>query len=229
MARNDCELPNRTGMVESPPLVPASANVIVESTILAALAASGAQILYGQSDRAEWRVIDVVSDEPCAIEVRWGAGGAAHAVVRWMASRSGRICVFARSLDIRVTTLKSANVDTNPVKIYVMIGDGFQQTQNYWMTRFVGGPGGGPGPWSYRQESIPPFATHLLAEADDDWADLAQYVVQVMGSGAPGLDRINRYPFDNQPSSWLPLVAAKAVGVDADFDGNLRLVWRLAM
>src|SRR5687768_10421470 len=97
-----------------------------------AVAAAGVdnyqRIIAPEAMEAAWRIVELASTTGRAFgaELRWSGGDGHGPRVLVSAARSVRICVFARSIQVRVTNRSTAG----PNEVGVTVADGFTLTSN---------------------------------------------------------------------------------------------------
>jgi hypothetical protein len=172
-------------------------------------------VLRGEADRDAWRIVEAISiaGRPFELELAWSAGTGAGAQAQITVARSGRVSVFARSVQIR-----AANLVGSDNRVVVTVADGFAATRNQWEHRsqHVSGVSAIP---------VPPFAERVRVDlADPALMPLAAVRVR------DGLDVVRAtYPVDQQPVAGILVGSASAVELDLASATDFRAVFQLAL
>ncbi|MFH1466428.1 MAG: hypothetical protein ABIO70_18740 [Pseudomonadota bacterium] len=171
-------------------------------------------VLDADAQAACWRIVEAFSREgqPFELEVAWSSGGGAGAKAKVTVSRSTRLSVFARALQVR-----AANASGSENRVGVTVADGFAATRNQWEHRGRTSANG------VVEVGIPPFADHLVLEtADPD---------QLSGLGLLVYDGTStlraKVPGDAQPANGVPLGGAAKLEVSAAAEADFRVVFHL--
>lgn len=181
-------------------------------------------IIAPEASEAAWRIVELTSNTGRAfgVELRWSGGGGPGPKVLVSAARSVRICVFARSLAIRVAN-RSTAVGVNEVA--VTIADGFCVTDNVCEIDGVGVSDPQTGLVTPQTVSIPSFAKRLHVDVGDAAQASNSYVLLLDGAGVA---RMKRY-FPNIPDAGLLVAEANTVQVAVPQGVQWRAVYQLAL
>lgn len=115
-------------------------------------------LLNAEALEDTWRIIEAFSrhGNPFELEVQWAAGTGSGSKARVTVANATRVCVFARSLVVRV-----ANLSVEENRVGVTIADGFAPSENQWeVTGFVDDI-------TPAEIKIPPYARRLRVEVSD--------------------------------------------------------------
>ncbi|MFT5680572.1 MAG: hypothetical protein ACI8RZ_001478 [Myxococcota bacterium] len=125
-----------------------------------------------RESRGKWRIVELVSQsgQPFDAELKWTAGNGGNLKALVTVSRSTRVGLFCRSLDVRVANLDDA---TNTVSGVVAPARTFVQTRNQYEVRGSEGVHNAP-----VEIVIPPFAERLNVYFTD-YANLTSWAIAV--------------------------------------------------
>lgn len=162
-------------------------------------------ILYSEAETDAWRIVEVSSLEgkPFDIELLWSAANGSGAKALITVPHASRICVFARSVQVRVK-----NLDREANAVGVTVADGYAETRNQYEVRVDSFQ-------EAEQETepnaiptrvlIPPFAQRAWVECAEP--DVEGYIWTIDGDGRKrGVTR-----FEKQPDDGVLVGGAKAL------------------
>ena len=172
-------------------------------------------MLYSEADTDAWRIVEVSSldGKPFDIEFIWSAANGSGANAFVTMPHATRICVFARSVQVRVK-----NLDREANAIGVTVADGYAETRNQYEVRvnFTNAEEA-PEPNVHEErfefdESpiptrilIPPFAQRAWVEASQ--AGIEGFIMTIDGDNRKrGVTR-----FEKQPDNGILVGGAKAI------------------
>ena len=148
-------------------------------------------VLAADAAEATWRIVEAFSIDslPFELALSWSAGAGAGVKAKITASRSVRVCAFARALQVN-----AANLSDSPNRVAVTAADGFAVTANQYEST-------GLMPNSEGDVEIPPFALRFSFEmADPSYLSTTEIRVY---DGATTLRSL--FMADTQPDRGVPL------------------------
>jgi hypothetical protein len=157
-------------------------------------------VLISEGDTDAWRIVEVSSfdGKPFDIELIWSAANGSGANALVTVPHATRICVFARTIQVRVK-----NLDRRENAVGVTIADGYAETRNQYEVRATG---------AFDEEldeepgkvriPIPPFAQRAWVEPSEAGAE--GFIMTIDGDGRRrGVTRVEK-----QPDSGIPVGGA---------------------
>jgi hypothetical protein len=166
--------------------------------VLPASSAGWTPLLQATACRADWRLIELWSDLPFDLETSWSAGDATGMSATCTVARSGRLCVYAASLDLRVLGRSEA-----AGKVSAVVVDTFHPTENVHQTDGE--------PVEEQQLAVMPAASRLRLELASHEALSTARLRLLDPDGTVRTD----IPGDAQPSGGLLVGGAAAVVVSS--------------
>lgn len=158
------------------------------------------------------RLIHVEADGSFFCRLRWSAGGRT-AQVDLTSSRSIKVCVFARSVEVLVRHLNTAA----PLVASTFVVDAYQPTENHFQV--LADATGATAPATV---SIPAYAHSVRLEMDDPATYASLSYVDLLD--VDGVLRSRTFA-NAQPEGWIPLAGAHTLQVKCDT--KHRLIFRL--
>jgi hypothetical protein len=161
-------------------------------------------VLYSESDVDAWRIVEVSSldGKPFDIELIWSAANGSGANAFVTVPHATRVCVFARSVQVRVK-----NLDREDNAIGVTVADGYAETRNQFEVRsdFTNAEEAPEPNVMPTRILIPPFAQRAWVEAAE--AGIEGFIMTIDGDNRKrGVTR-----FEKQPDNGIPVGGAKAI------------------
>ncbi len=216
--------------VDCPPkkLASGSNNIVLPAVVFAPMTVrvtprpDKTPLISTEAQEDEWRIVELISTNnlPFEAEITWGNGSGAGASITISVARSTRICIYARSISIRVANLVANTFPFNGDNaVRVNISDGHDNTKNQMdiINRLDTGVG-------TEEVPIPNFASWFRLELADPTAAGATSFVELI---SPLGGVMSKTFYADQPSQGTPIGAAVAMLVHAD--SGYRVVFYLHM
>ena len=162
-------------------------------------------VLYSEAETDAWRIVEVSSLEgkPFDIELIWSSANGSGANALITVPHASRICVFARTVQVRVK-----NLDREANAVGVTVADGYAETRNQYEVRVDSFQEAQEEPepnFIPTRVLIPPFAQRAWVECSEP--DVEGYIWTIDGDGRKrGVTR-----FEKQPDDGILVGGAKAL------------------
>ena len=182
---------------------------------IAATPSPWVDLLHGEARKGRWRIVELFSETGRAFNARldWTGGSGAGAYALVTVSRATRICLFGRSVKVRVQNL--ANVANT---VGVTVADGYAETRNQWEYESPGQEAEEVFP------EIPPFAKRFRVELVNP-ALLPTAEIRVFN----GTASLRSHHYANaQPDPGIPIGGADKATVQGAI-GGYRVVFELGI
>lgn len=162
---------------------------------------SSTAILNQQAGGDAWRLVHAYSKSnlPFQLRLRWSTGENSGLEAQITVPRAIRTCIYARALEVH-----AANLAPEANSVIVVAPTGYADTHNVFEAT---------GPQSIAEQlvTVPPFATRLRLDLEQDTAYSTSHLRVVDASGTT-----RAHVFGNsQPEQGLPLGSAREVYVNA--------------
>jgi hypothetical protein len=191
-------------------------------------------VLYSEADVDAWRIVEVSSldGKPFDIELIWSAANGSGANAFVTVPHATRICVFARTVQVRVK-----NLDRGENAVGVTVADGYAETRNQFEVRVdrmieaeeapepnVHRPRIGPDEYPMPTRiHIPPFAQRAWVEPSQEGVE--GFIMTIDGDNRKrGVTRL-----DKQPDDGILVGGAKAIDCFLGPPVDFRVVFSLGI
>ena len=172
--------------------------------------AESVRSLIAEAGRARHRLVELQGTAPFDAALRWSAGSGLGNAVRFSLARAGRICFFARTVQLHLSDRSGLDQDVS-----VAVSDGSSRTHNV-----LDQIGTGDGSW--QRFAVAPFALAVRADTHDRSKRSTARLRLVDAAGLPFATlRINELP-----DAGLPVGLAHSVELRVPLQGPMR--FRLA-
>ena len=172
-------------------------------------------LLDAEAELDTWRIVEVFSKTglPFEVELGWSSGGGSGSGAKITVARSARICVFARSLQVR-----AGNLADLVNRVGITVADAYAVTVNQWEHR-----DSSPDQGVQLDVPIPPFARFVRVELADP-SGLPTTNLKVYD----GLGTLTAtVAGDKQPPIGIPVGGARRFTVTSGSVGEWRAVYTL--